>query len=355
MTKYLNSNNPIFNVMSTISDIIDYHNRMSVCIQKLQKLLNDNLQSQVPIINDADCLNNNESFIKFASVIISQLKSIGKERTAEAYATAISSLRRFAGNNDIYMSQLSSDFITAYEFYLKECGVSQNTSSFYMRNLRAIYNRAVNKNLISQAFPFKNVYTGIYKTTKRAIDLNTIRKIIKYDASNEPNIEFARDMFLFSFYTRGMSFIDMAYLKHSDLKNNKITYRRRKTGQQLTIKWEICMKKIVDKYDQNNSEFLLPILHHNSPKTLRRQYLNMSQLVNRYLRILGTKLQLSAPLTMYVARHAWASIARSKNVPLSVISDSMGHDSETTTRIYLASLDNFAIDKANSLILKSLL
>ena len=69
---------------------------------------------------------------------------------------------------------------------------------------------------------------------------------------------------------------------------------------------------------------------------------------------IGKELGLSLPLTMYTSRHSWASIAKSKNVPLSVISEGMGHDSEATTRIYLASLDNMAVDKANSLILKCL-
>ena len=76
--------------------------------------------------------------------------------------------------------------------------------------------------------------------------------------------------------------------------------------------------------------------------------------INRCLKIIGKELGLSVSLTLYVARHAWASIAKSKNVPLSVISEGMGHDSEATTRIYLASLDTVAIDKANSMILKSL-
>ena len=76
--------------------------------------------------------------------------------------------------------------------------------------------------------------------------------------------------------------------------------------------------------------------------------------VNQKLKKLGMRLGLSIPLTTYVARHAWASIAKSKNISLSVISEAMGHDSENTTRIYLASLDTSLVDKANSLILKSL-
>ena len=173
------------------------------------------------------------------------------------------------------------------------------------------------------------------------------------DLSYRSSLDFARDMFLFSFYTRGMSLVDMAYLRKKDLTNGILSYRRRKTGQQLFIKWEKPMQEIADKYDTKNSLYLLPIIKHSSIEE-RTQYIYAGHNINRNLKIIGRELGLSIPLTMYVARHAWASIAKSKNVPLSVISEGMGHDSEATTRIYLASLDNMAIDKANSLILKSL-
>ena len=222
-----------------------------------------------------------------------------------------------------------------------------------MRNLRAVYNRAVEKELTPQRFPFKHVYTGIGKTVKRAVPIKVIKQIKEMDLSYSSSLDFARDMFLFSFYTRGMSLVDMAYLRKKDLANGILSYRRRKTGQQLFIKWEKPMQEIADKYDTKNSIYLLPIIKHSSIEE-RTQYIYAGHNINRNLKIIGRKLGLSIPLTMYVARHAWASIAKSKNVPLSVISEGMGHDSEATTRIYLASLDNMAIDKANSLILKSL-
>ena len=114
------------------------------------------------------------------------------------------------------------------------------------------------------------------------------------------------------------------------------------------------MQKIVDKYDTENSIYLLPIIKPHLKTEERTQYIYTGHNINRSLKNIGQELVLSLPLTMYVARHSWASIAKSKNVPLSVISEGMGHDSEVTTRIYLASLDNMAIDKANSQILKSL-
>ena len=163
-------------------------------------------------------------------------------------------------NGDVLLEDVNSNLMIKYEIYLKNCGVCPNSCSYYMRNLRAIYNRAVEKELTQQQYPFKYVYTGIDKTVKRAVSLKTIRQIQNLDLSTNPLIDYARDIFMFSFYTRGMSFIDMAYLKKKDLQNGVLSYRRHKTDQQLFIKWEKPMQKIVDKYNTIESPYLLPII-----------------------------------------------------------------------------------------------
>lgn len=293
------------------------------------------------------------SFFDFAESLIENVSQLGRARTAETYTVSLNSFRRFRRAEDLPLGAIDSDLIEAYEAYLKRCGTSLNTSSFYMRNLRAIYNRAVEKDLTPQNSPFRHVYTGVDKTIKRAISLTAIRQIKHLQLPPNTSADLARDIFLFSFYTRGMAFVDIAHLKKRDLRNGVLTYRRRKTGQQLSIKWEECMQAIVDKYQDRRSPYLLPIIRDDG-STARAQYLCKSHNINRNLKSIGEKVGLSIPLTMYVARHAWASIAHSKNIPLSVISEGMGHDSESTTRIYLASLDNSVIDQANSIILSSL-
>ena len=145
----------------------------------------------------------------------------------------------------------------------------------------------------------------------------------------------------------------LAYLKKKDLQNGILSYRRQKTGQQLFVKWEKPMQEIVDKYDTNATPYLLPVIR-DMHADARRQYKNAAHLVNDKLKKLGEQLGLDIPLTSYVARHGWASIAKDRNIPLAIISEAMGHDSEKTTRIYLASLDTSAVDKANSRILKAL-
>lgn len=289
----------------------------------------------------------------FMQEVVTSLKKLGKIRTSETYTATLNSFRRFRKGNDVPLDKMTSDLMLAYEAYLRKNGITPNSSSFYMRNLRAVYNRAVEKEMTPQQFPFKHVYTGVDKTVKRAVPIKVIKKLKRMDLSLTPPLEFARDMFLFSFYTRGMSLVDMAYLRKNDLANGILSYRRRKTKQLLIVKWEKPMQEIIDKYDTSDSIYLLPIIK-NSRTEERMQYIYAGHKINRNLKIVGQGLGLPMPLTMYVARHAWASIAKSKNIPLSVISEGMGHDSETTTRIYLASLDNIAIDNANSLILKSL-
>ncbi len=294
-----------------------------------------------------------ETFFEFMNGVTAVMREFGRIRTSEAYESTLCSFVRFRKGNDMVPDEMDSEMMMSYESYLKEQGVSPNSSSFYMRILRAVYNRAVEKGLTTQKYPFRHVYTGVDKTAKRAVPLRIIREIKDMDLTGSPHLDFARDMFMFSFYTRGMSFVDMAYLRKKDLHQGILTYRRRKTGQHLSVKWERCMQEIVDKYETSGSSRLLPIIKTSCPDE-RKQYIYAGHNINRSLKIIGRQLKLSIPLTMYVARHAWASIAKSKNVPLSVISEGMGHDSETTTRIYLASLDNAAIDRANSLILNSL-
>ena len=306
------------------------------------------------IVGKFNAATNEQSLSGFMQDIIGQLKRLNRIRTSETYAATLSSFMKFRDGQDILLCEIDGDTIMLYEAWLKANGNCPNTTSFYMRILRAVYNRAIEKELTEQKHPFKHVYTGIDKTVKRAIPLKVVKRIKELDLTLKPHLDYARDMFLFSFYTRGMSFVDMAYLKKSDLKNGILTYRRRKTGQQLTIKWEKCMEEIVTKYEERSAtQYLLPII--TSPFANERvQYRNALYRVNTALKEVARLVNISILLTMYCARHGWASIAKSKNIPLSVISEGMGHDSEETTRIYLASLDTSVVDRANSLILKDL-
>ena len=270
--------------------------------------------------------------------IISLYWRQGQYRTSETYSTTLNSFKRFRADVDVGLEDIDSNLIEAYESYLKHNDLSPNTISFYLKHLRAVYNRAVDDELIMDRKPFKRVSTAIEKTPKRAISLRNIKRLKALDCSHNPSRKFARDMFLFSFYTRGMSFVDIAYLQKKNLKGNVLFYRRKKTNQQLMIHWEGCMQEILKSYGADTSSpYLFSIIKEPSNNP-RKQYQNALFLINRHLKDIGKGLGLHQPLTMYCARHSWASIARDEGIPLSVISEGMGHDSEKTTQIYLASL-----------------
>lgn len=294
-----------------------------------------------------------DGFVSYMRSLIHQLNQIGKSRTAGAYTTTMNSFVRFYGTKEVPWELVDAKLMVRYEVFLKENGICPNSSSYYMRNLRAMYNRAVESELTSHRNPFKEVYTGVDKTVKRAIPQDAIKRLRDLDLSFCPSADLARDIFMFSFYTRGMSFIDIAFLRKKDIRNGILSYRRKKTNQHIIIKWEKQMQEIVDKYDTENSPYLLPIIK-DANQNERRQYHTAAHRINRNLKTIGNQLGLAMPLTCYVARHTWASIAKSKNIPISVISEAMGHDSESTTRIYLASLDTSVIDKANKLIIELL-
>ena len=151
---------------------------------------------------------------------IERLRGQGKERTVETYQSALNSFMKFRDGIDLCFDEMDADLMEHYETEMRSTHhLSRNTTSFYMRILRATYNRAVDKGVIRQRFPFKHVYTGVEKTVKRAISFKVIRQLKEMDLSHSQSMEFARDMFMFSFYTRGMSFVDMAFLKKTDLNN----------------------------------------------------------------------------------------------------------------------------------------
>ncbi len=303
------------------------------------------------------------TLFNYMEMIIAGMRQNGRFRTSETYTAALMSFKKFLGESnrkeclycggEIMLDSITTELMEAYEAWQKNRGNSMNTVSFYIRILRAVYNRAVDDGIIENEKPFRRVYTGIDKTVKRALPLQHIRKIKSLDLSLMPALDYARDMFMMSFYFRGMSFVDMAFLRKTDLRNGSIVYRRRKTGQQLNIKWTAEMQTILDKYPENKSDYLLPIIK-TADTNERCTYRNASYNINHSLKKIAGLVNLDIKLTMYVARHSWASVAKAKGIPLSVISEGMGHDSETTTQIYLASLDTSVVDRANSLILNSL-
>ena len=311
-------------------------------------------------------------YLAYATAEASHLKDMGRFGVAINH---VSAYRRFAdylksiGKNDIAFKKMTPCLMTDFEGWMKSQGICRNTSSCYLRSLSAIWNKAVREGLAT-GNPFVGTYRGVAKTQKRAIDADSIFRLCSLDIESvltekgrKPvgkklrqhidRLLLSRDLFLFSFCSRGITFVDMAFLRKSDIKGSTIAYVRRKTGQRIEVSVEPLMIDILDRH-HTTTPYLLPIITEQQDNPLMyRQYQNAIHLYNKSLTELGNMLG-GLKLTSYVSRHSWATIARRNDLPVSVISQALGHDSIHTTEIYLKSLDSNVINQANHAMLERL-
>ncbi|MEG2371060.1 MAG: site-specific integrase [Alistipes sp.] len=292
------------------------------------------------------------TLVAFMEVQIAQLTAGNQLGTARNYRRTLNSFVTYLGGADLPLGAITKPLIDDYNNFLIRRGVVRNTISFYMRILRSVYNKAVLQQLAQPSSLFQKIYTGIDRTRKRAVDEQIISQLYRLDLRHSAPLTLTRDLFVFSYCTRGMAFVDMAYLRKANIQNDMLCYARHKTGQPLSVRIEPCVQRIIDRYA--TTPYLFPILSSEEPGRAYAQYQIALNYYNRLLKKLSALLGLTGGLSSYTARHSWATAARNHNVPLSVISAGMGHTSERTTLIYLTMLENSVIDTANKQILAEL-
>ena len=341
--------------LQLIQSQIDWEMKQMQCIIHDKEM--DGVSYSVDdLANEIQQLPTSQSVFTFFRKQIAKKEQMQCVGTKNNYTNAVNRFIEFRNQKDLTFSQMTADMMEMYQAWLWNRGVGQNTVSFYLRTLRTLHHKAVEAGQATSNDIFAHVQTANVRTAKRAISVNDIRKIEKLDLPRGSSLDKARDMFLFSFYLRGMAFVDMAFLKKSDLKCGLVSYNRRKTHQNLNIEWIKPMQAIIDKYAEQtkDSPYMLPILtgKETSPYT---QYRKVEYNTNYNLKKIGKMIGLKIPLTTYVARHTWASIALHMNIPIATISEGMGHNSYKTTQIYLESIDVATINEANKKIIRKIL
>lgn len=286
-------------------------------------------------------------YFDYISAIIAVKVSAGRQKTAENYCCATRSLRQFMNSEGLGtrlpLHEVDGRLILRFESYLTRVKrISRNSSSAYMRPLRAAYNKAVAEGICADRKPFAGVYTGVDRTRKRALDESGLKRLLSLNLSGSPGLGMVRDIFFFSFLANGMSFVDVAHLHMSDICNGRICYSRSKTGQQITVKVCTQMREIIRRYHRKGSKMIFPLVDADG---CYKDYETALRLYNRNLCRLAKIAGIEGGLTSYSARHSWASQAYRLHVPVAVISSCMGHTTEMTTRIYLRSLEESEADR----------
>lgn len=272
--------------------------------------------------------------------------------TAKNYRTAIRSFCRFTGSPALSLADITADRMASYVQWLRQQGVSLNTTVCYVKALRAIYNKVLRQCHAVDTRPFERLYTGQVRTEKRSVPDADISRLRGLPLRQDSPLALARDIFLFCLYAQGMPFVDAAHLRRSHISGGMIAYERHKTGQRVVVRVEPCMQAIIDRYAGANSDFVFPILTTHDPRQSYRQYQSRLRAYNRHLRRLQKMVRLDSNITSYVVRHTWATLAYDSNVDLAVISSALGHTNPGTTRIYIRDIDNRRLAEANHKVLK---
>lgn len=300
-----------------------------------------------------------------------ELLNVRQRRLAEAYRTVTRRLIKYNKGKDISLDQINAYLIKGFERELVEQGKKPNTISFYMRNLRSIYNKAVESKYIQlkQEHPFTGVYTKVKSTTKRALTVEEITRLYKLDwdslqtksssvplqKKTENELYSSWRLFMFCFFAQGMCFVDMAHLKKENVKDGVCVYYRKKTLQQVVVVVNEVMQKIIDSFadEVKDSPYLFPIIKVDDEEAYLR-YESGLRIQNHRLRTLAKLAGINKRVTTHVARHSFATIARDGGIPIGVISEMLGHTTEKMTHNYLASFDQSSFDKAYTVVINAI-
>jgi len=294
----------------------------------------------------------------FMKQVATGLQMEGNFGTAHVYRSSLNAIIAYRGKKDFVFSEVTSEWLKGFEVYLRSRGCSWNTVSTYMRTFRAVYNRAVNLQEASYVpYLFRSVYTGTRAEHKRALNDDGMKKVF-VNLSRKVGVSLpvrqAQELFILMFLLRGMPFVDLVYLRKSDLRDNVITYRRRKTGRSLSVTLTpeamILIKKYMNR--DSSSPYLFSFLKsREGSEEAYREYQLALRSFNQRLMLLGELLGLGDKLSSYTARHTWATTAYYCEIHPGIISEAMGHSSITVTETYLKPFQDKKIDEANKQVL----
>lgn len=294
------------------------------------------------------------NLISFMKQVVDELQDSGNLGTAHVYKSSLNTILAFHGTQRLQFRQITPAWLKRFEVSLRARGCSWNTVSTYLRTLRAVYNRAVEcRKAPYVPHLFRSVYTGTRADRQRALDGEDMKRVftrLSHLDNTVPELGRAQELFILMFLLRGLPFVDLAYLRKSDLHGNVITYRRRKTGRALSVTLTPEAMMLLQKYMNRDrmSPYLFPILRsREGSKEAYREYQLALRNFNYRLELLGKILGLQNRLSSYTARHTWATTAYYCEIHPGIISEAMGHSSITITETYLKPFRSKKIDDAN--------
>ena len=293
---------------------------------------------------DGKSLHEKATFKSYSEKLISKMMEINKTGNALVYQTALNSFTSFCEDN-IEFHKIDYNLLDQYNHFLTKNGLKLNTISNYFRTIRAIYNKALKEKIVDRSlYPFHDISIKSEKTAKRAISKDDIIKLKQLNLAANSAAERSLNYFMLSFLLRGISFTDLAYLKHSNINDVRIEYKRRKTHKNYSVKLFPVAETIINQMHVPGSDYLLPIIPNNVPEDSLRAKRLIQQWIkttNKYLKRLSAECGLLNSIQTYTSRHSFATIAKRMGYSNELIAEALGHEyGNKITNIYLGEDDD---------------
>lgn len=299
-----------------------------------------------------------QNVIGYFDEVIDRMYKTKNNGNADIYKNVRNSISNYSKKKKINFHQVNVRYLNKYVEHLKVRGLQNNSINLYLRTLRALYNKAIAEGVCSQEhYPFKEFKFNKIKNdpSRKALTKQQIKKIFDYVPDPNSKQERSKNIFLFSYLTRGMNFNDIAKLKWSNIKNGKIHYVRSKNGKKFVIGILSPVQEILDHYEvfNPNSEYIFPILskQHKTIEQIRERIKSVLKRVNKHLKTIGEAVGIETKLTTYIARHSYAMVLKNEGKSIALISDALGHDNEDTTNHYLEVFGSDILDGMDEALL----
>jgi site-specific recombinase XerD len=297
------------------------------------------------------------NFMEYGEHIIQQMRAVKRNGNANAYRDALNALKTYCGRGDLQFQEVNYELLCTFENKMLAAGLKKNSIAAYNRSLRAIFNKAINEDLVELKFyPYRKYKVKGEATAKRNIAKEDISCMLKMELKPDTPEWHATKYFILSFNLRGISFADMACIKAVDISNGRLIYKRQKTHKLYIIKLTPKAQELLYYYKQEGRVYILPIIPDKAANNAveERKYIQYAtKTCNRHLKKIGALLNLQQQLTTYFARHSWATIAKKMGYSKYLISEALGHSfGNRITEVYLDNFDQEVIDEMNEQVCK---
>lgn len=282
---------------------------------------------------------------------ISELEQQNRIGTATFYKSSLAAVQAYTNINNFRFDEITYSFLNSFISHEIKRGVKSNSVAVYLKGLRSIHYTycKINNLTLPSVYSRIGIQSLIKPTRKRSLSTKNLKLLTQY-IPKDKHEQLAKDLFLFSFYCRGINLMDITKLTPKNIVNDRIEYTRSKTYGVFSIAITNEIKEIL--YRQSTEKFLFPIIKSDIP--LRKAVKNYTKTINRILNRIAKRLEFPHDLTFLYARHTFAQLCRESGVSIELISKALGHSDLQTTEIYLKSFGNNEIDDISRKILDSL-